>query len=261
MSPQQNASVTLLRRKITEAKMTKKSFAAATGVSPEYLSRILNHKVRFPRVRETLESFAEVFGMDPNEFEEYATLQSNLPESTRKLWAKMKELDVSRSAFYARLKIKISRPYIYEILRGDLPFPKNPVLIKEIATAVEMEPSEFEEYSASRYSRRQRETEEEIERSFLNLLIKRMLTERGYSTGSLPFANLPPAMMDIFPLESEYTPEFLLVLQRMGEMHLNIQDLAKLTGVTEKDLRAVCFGLATAEESDTVTKQILTVLT
>jgi hypothetical protein len=84
--------------------------------------------VKFPKVRETLEKFAEVCHLNPTDFVEYRQLLNNLPTSTRKLWGRLHQLGLSRAEFAD--KVDLSRTYLYEILRGDVPFPKNPDVIE-----------------------------------------------------------------------------------------------------------------------------------
>lgn len=139
-------SIEILKKSLEKAGVTRRAFVNQTGLSYEYVSRIFNSKVKFPAVRETLEKFAEVAHIDPMLFIEYQQLVSVLPESTRKLWTQLQKLGLSRQDFSA--KVSISRTYMYEILRGDVPFPRNPEVIEKIAAAAELAPEAFEEYLA-----------------------------------------------------------------------------------------------------------------
>ncbi|MGE5708445.1 MAG: helix-turn-helix domain-containing protein, partial [Bacteroidota bacterium] len=136
----------LLKRSLETAGVNRKTFVKETGLSYEYVSRIFNSKVKFPTVRETLERFAEVAQIDPMRFAEYQQLVNALPESTRKVWTRMQEQGLSRQEFANR--VEISRTYLYEILRGDVPFPRNPEVIEKVSAALEIAPETFAEYLA-----------------------------------------------------------------------------------------------------------------
>ncbi|HEY9766735.1 MAG TPA: helix-turn-helix transcriptional regulator, partial [Chroococcales cyanobacterium] len=136
VSRPRSPSVELLKSSLDDAGVNRKTFVKETGLSYEYVSRIFNSKVKFPTVRETLERFAEVAQIDPMRFAEYQSLVDALPESTRQIWTRMQEKGISRQDFANR--VEISRTYLYEILRGDVPFPRNPEVIEKIATAIEL---------------------------------------------------------------------------------------------------------------------------
>ena len=130
------ASAVLLRQRIAELNLTKKAFAEATGLTPEYISRILNQKVPFPHLPETIERLAKFCDLEPLQFEEYRTHYNRLPPATLRLWNQMRETGMTRRDLFFKLQGRLSRPYIYEILRGDLPFPTNAALAEDIAKAV-----------------------------------------------------------------------------------------------------------------------------
>ena len=137
------ASAVLLRQRIAELNLTKKAFAEATGLTPEYISRILNQKVPFPHLPETIERLAKFCQLDPLQFEEYRQHYNRLPPVTLRLWSRMRDLGMTRRDLFFKLQGRLSRPYIYEILRGDLPFPTNPELAEAIAEAVGMKVDEL----------------------------------------------------------------------------------------------------------------------
>ena len=97
---------------------------------------------------------------------EYRQLLNALPPSTRKLWGRLHQLGLSRADFADH--VDLSRTYLYEILRGDVPFPKNPDVIEKIANAADILPTLFEEYLAPVHDRLQRDPQV-IEQIFLNM--------------------------------------------------------------------------------------------
>lgn len=238
MSP----SVDAILKRLEAMGMRKVEFARRLGVSPEYIYRILNGKVAFPGIRETLEKMAEILEIDPTCFPEYVRFQEGLSPSARMVWNRMRELKLTREDLYRKIEGRISRPYFYGILRGDHPFPINRAFIQLFATALGMEPSEFPEYSVARESRWRTEEMHDLELRFLNLLFDKMLSDRGYSENPIHFNLLNPTMMDLFPKDKDYDPEVKAIFKRMGHWGLGIPELAKLSAVPERSLRQLFFG-------------------
>lgn len=240
-----SASIATLREGLARQGVGRRDFVAATGLSYEYVSRIFNNKVRFPSVRETLERFAEVAGLDPMAFVEYQALVSHLPASTRLLWSRLTEMGLGRQAFAA--KVSLSRTYLYEILRGDVPFPRNPEVIEKIAQAVDWLPEAFEEYLAPVEDWAERNPAA-IEQVFLNLAVGKMLVSRGYAKADLPGGDLGEALLQLFPPEERYEPWLVAAFQEMGRRAWGVRQLAASATWPERDLRLLLMGQVSSED-------------
>lgn len=238
-------SIALLREGLARMGVSRRAFVEATGLSYEYVSRIFNNKVRFPSVRETLERFAEVAGLDPMDFIEYQELVSHLPPSTRMLWARMAELGLGRQGFAA--KVSLSRTYLYEILRGDVPFPRNPEVIEKMAVALDWPPEQFEEYLAPVEDWAERNPAA-IEQVFLNLAVGKMLVARGHAPEDFPGGHLGEAMLQLFPPEERYEPWLLEAFRAMGTRRWGIRQLAAASGRSERELRLLVMGQVSSED-------------
>ncbi len=238
--------------------MSRKQFVQATGLSYEYVSRIFNSKVKFPTVRETLERFADVAQIDPMMFPEYQQLVAVLPESTRKLWDRMQELGYNRQEFAT--KVDISRTYMYEILRGDVPFPRNPEVIEKIAFALEVPPEVFGEYLAPVVDWAERNPQA-IEHVFLNMLVSKMMVERGYlKSDDTTASQLSDDLLKAFPEDDRFDPMVKKILQAMGKRRLDVRRMAAEADVDERDLRLLLMGQIQPEELPDVFKAVKTVL-
>ena len=237
-------SIDILRRALELRGISRKAFVQATGLSYEYVSRIFNSKVRFPMVRETLERFAEVARLDPMLFPEYQQLVSALPDSTRKLWARMQELALSRQEFANR--VDISRTYLYEILRGDVPFPRNPEIIESLSRALELVPETFTEYLAPVEDWASRNPQA-IESVFMNMLVAKMLQARGYWIGE-DSSGLSDSMLSIFPADSRIDPGIREIFREMGKRRLGVMPVASLAGVSQSELRLILLGQVDPED-------------
>lgn len=233
-------SIDILKRSLEIAGVSRKQFVQATGLSYEYVSRIFNSKVKFPTVRETLEKFAEVAEIDPMMFPEYQQLVAVLPESTRKLWNRMQELGYTRQEFAN--KVDISRTYMYEILRGDVPFPRNPEVIEKIAFALEVPPEVFGEYLAPVVDWAERNPVA-IEHVFLNMLVSKMMVDRGYLRPEDTTAGLlSDDLLQIIPADDRFDPMVRKILQAMGKRKLDVRRLAAEADIDERDLRLLLMG-------------------
>lgn len=238
MSP----SVDIILKRLDDLGLRKVEFARRLGVSPEYIYRILNGKVAFPGIRETLEKMAEILDIDPTLFPEYVRFQEGLSPSAKLVWDRMRELKLTREDLYRKIEGRISRPYFYGILRGDHPFPTNRAFIQLFATALGIEPGHFPEYNVAREARWRQDEMRDLEQRFLNLLFDKMLSDRGYSDNPIEFNLINPAMMDLFPKDKDYSPEIKELFKRMGHWGLGIPELAKLSAVPERTLRLLFFG-------------------
>lgn len=250
-------SIDILKKSLEKAGVNRRMFVQQTGLSYEYVSRIFNSKVKFPAVRETLEKFAEVAQIDPMEFVEYQQLVSVLPESTRKLWAQLQKLGLSRQDFSNR--VAISRTYMYEILRGDVPFPRNPEVIEKIAQAAEMPPESFSEYLAPVQDWADRNPGA-IEQVFMNLLVTKMLLARGYANYDSPAKDISDEMLKIFPPDERYDVFVKDVFKAMGKKQLGVRQLADAAEVDERDLRLVLMGQVHPDDLPEATKRIKSAL-
>ena len=246
-------SIDILKKSLEKAGVSRRSFVNQTGLSYEYVSRIFNSKVKFPAVRETLEKFAEVAQIDPMEFVEYQQLVSVLPESTRKLWAQLQKLGLSRQDFSN--KVQISRTYMYEILRGDVPFPRNPEVIEKIAQAADMPPESFSEYLAPVQDWAERNPSA-IEQVFMNLLVTKMLLARGYANQESPAASISDDMLKIFPPDERYEPVVKEIFKAMGKKQLGVRQLADLAEVPEADVRLLLMGQVQTEDLPDTAKKL-----
>lgn len=246
-------SIDILKKSLEKAGVNRRTFVQETGLSYEYVSRIFNSKVKFPAVRETLEKFAEVAQIDPMEFVEYQQLVSVLPESTRKLWAQLQKLGLSRQEFSNR--VAISRTYMYEILRGDVPFPRNPEVIEKIAQAAEMAPESFSEYLAPVQDWADRNPGA-IEQVFMNLLVTKMLLARGYANYESPAANISDEMLKIFPPDERYDAFVKEVFKAMGKKQYGVRQLAEAADVSDQELRLVLMGQVHPDDLPETTKKL-----
>ena len=247
-------SISILKSSLQIAGVSRKQFVQATGLSYEYVSRIFNSKVKFPTVRETLESFAEVAGIDPLMFEEYRQLVSILPDSTRKLWARMQEMGIGRQDFAGR--VDISRTYMYEILRGDVPFPRNPEVIEKIAAALDMAPEVFGEYLAPVIDWAERNPQA-IEHVFLNMLIGKYMVAHGYlKAGDTPSAHLSDTLLSVFPPVDRFDPMVVKVFQSLGKRKLDVRKASMELEVEEDHLRLLLMGQVVPEDMPELMKAL-----
>jgi transcriptional regulator with XRE-family HTH domain len=245
-------SIDILKRSLEVAGVNRKTFVKETGLSYEYVSRIFNSKVKFPTVRETLERFAEVAQIDPMIFPEYQQLVSVLPESTRKIWNRLQEMGLSRQEFANR--VDISRTYMYEILRGDVPFPRNPEVIEKIAQALEIAPETFAEYLAPVQDWAERNPLA-IEHVFMNLLVSKMLIARGYMKAGNPAEKISDEMLSIFPPDERFEPIVRKIMARMGAKGYDVRKLSLEADVPERDVRLLLMGqIQTEDLPDTAQK-------
>lgn len=246
-------SIDILKKSLEVAAVSRRTFVNETGLSYEYVSRIFNSKVKFPAVRETLEKFAEVANIDPMTFVEYQQLVSVLPESTRKLWTQLQKLSLSRQEFSGR--VSISRTYMYEILRGDVPFPRNPEVIEKIAQAAEMPPETFAEYLAPVQDWAERNPGA-IEQVFMNLLVTKMLITRGYATYESPAKEISDEMVKIFPPDERFEPWMRELFKVMGKKQLGVRQVAEASDVTDRDVRLLLMGQVQADELPEAAKKM-----
>jgi transcriptional regulator with XRE-family HTH domain len=235
-------SVGIILDRLDRMGLKKVEFARQLGVSPEYIYRILNGKVSFPGIRETLEKMAEILDIEPTNFPEYVRFQQGLSPSALTVWQRMRELRLTREDLYRRMEGRISRPYFYGILRGDHPFPTNRAFIQLFATSLDMDPDEFPENAVVREQRWRPEEMAELEARFLNLLVDKLLADRGYADQPLEFDLSVPAIGRIFPRDTEYDPALKEIFKRMGQWGFGVPELAKLSGVSERILRELIFG-------------------
>ncbi len=250
-------SIDILKRSLEQAGVNRKTFVKETGLSYEYVSRIFNSKVKFPTVRETLEKFAEVGQIDPMVFPEYQELVSVLPDSTRKVWQRLQDLGVSRQEFANQ--VDISRTYMYEILRGDVPFPRNPEVIEKIATALKFEPEVFDEYLAPVQDWAERNPLA-IEHVFLNLLVSKMLAARGFTRDAGAAHRISESMLSIFPPVERYEPKVVAIMKAMGERGLDVRGLATEAGVPEREVRLLLMGQIQTEDLAVTTGKLVRTL-
>lgn len=248
-----SASIDILKRSLEVAGVNRKTFVKETGLSYEYVSRIFNNKVKFPTVRETLERFAEVAQIDPMVFPEYQQLVSVLPESTRKLWNRLQELGLSRQEFANQ--VDISRTYMYEILRGDVPFPRNPEVIEKIAAVLEVPPETFAEYLAPVQDWAERNPLA-IEHVFMNLLVSKMLIARGYLKAGNSADKISDEMLSIFPPEERYEALVRQMMAEMGKRGLDVRRLSLEAEVPERDVRLLLMGQIQSEDLPETTTKI-----
>lgn len=245
----------LLKRSLETAGVNRKTFVKETGLSYEYVSRIFNSKVKFPTVRETLERFAEVAQIDPMRFVEYQQLVSALPDSTRKVWTRMQEQGLSRQEFANR--VEISRTYLYEILRGDVPFPRNPEVIEKISAALDIAPETFSEYLAPVEDWAERNPLA-IEQVFFSLLVNKFLVARGYWKEDLKTSAslLSDDFLACFPAEESFDPTMRKVFAAMGKKGFSLAQLSLESKVSEKELRPLFLGKQTAEDAPETLKAL-----
>lgn len=246
-------SIDILKKSLEKAGVNRRTFVQETGLSYEYVSRIFNAKVKFPAVRETLEKFAEVAQIDAMEFVEYQQLVSVLPESTRRLWAQLQKLGLSRQDFSN--KVAISRTYMYEILRGDVPFPRNPEVIEKIAQAAEMVPESFDEYLAPVQDWAERNPSA-IEQVFMNLLVSKMLVARGYANYDSPAKNISDEMLKIFPPDDRFEPFVKELMKAMGKKQMGVRQVAETAEVPDQDVRLLLMGQVASEDLPETAKKL-----
>jgi transcriptional regulator with XRE-family HTH domain len=249
-------SIEILKRSLEQAGVSRRTFVDATGLSYEYVSRIFNSKVRFPAVRESLEKFAEVARIDPMLFVEYQQLVSVLPESTRKLWAQLQVLGLTRQEFSSQ--VAISRTYMYEILRGDVPFPRNPEVIEKIASAARLQPEAFAEYLAPVQDWAERNPGA-IEHVFMDLLVTKMLISRGYASHETPAREISDDMLRIFPPDERYEPWVRELFKVMGKRRLTVRNVAEEARVSPQDVRLIAMGQVQTDELPECTRALKSV--
>jgi len=253
-------SVGIILKRLDELGLRKVEFARRLGVSPEYIYRILNGKVSFPGIRETLEKMAEILAIEPTRFPEYVRFQEGLSPSALKVWDRMRELKLTREDLFKKIEGRISRPYFYGILRGDHPFPTNRAFIQLFSTALGMQPVDFPEYTVAREQRYRAEEMHDLELRFLNLLFDKMLSDAGYSDNPIQFNLLNPEMIRMFPPLESYGSEMQEIFKRMGLWGLGIPELAKLSSVKENVLRLIFFGQVKADSMPDIIERLRSAL-
>jgi len=176
--PQQSPSIQILLNAIKQAKLKKTEFARTAGLSYEYVSRVVNGKVKFPATRERLEQFASILDLDPNDFVEYREILKSSSPSLEAVWHRMRELGFSRAEVAE--KVSFSRTYLYEILRGQIVFPKRKAILEDLAKALDLSPFCFEEYLLDFYGWAE-EYPDMAEEAVLRLIANGYLKKLGIS--------------------------------------------------------------------------------
>ncbi len=236
-SPALSASVQAIVEQLADQRISKTEFARLLGVSPDYVYRILKGRVPFPRVRETMERMAEILRLDAHVFAEYRELEQALSTSTRLLWHRMKELDLTRDALFTAMGGRISRPYFNSILRGDQPFPCNRAYVQLFALALDLPPAVFKEYGRAASNRWSDEEVRTLEEQFYNLLFDKMLADQGFTKAPITLAILGPVAEHVFPTRERRSAELIEVLRRMGDLGMGVPELEKVSGVPAPSLR------------------------
>lgn len=233
-----DSSAGLVRRRLAELSLSKTDLARMVGVSPDYIFRILNGRVPFPKVRETLEALAEALGLAPEAFAEYRLLLQAVPPSTALVWSRMKALGLDREGLFQALGGRLSRPYFNSILRGDQPFPSNRAFINLFALALELEPEAFPEFQVRPQERRgQRLSPGEVEAKALALCFQAALIHGGYGEGPGPELKiLAPLAQGLLPAQAQCPALPGAVLARCAAMALSFEELALVAGCSSEAL-------------------------
>ena len=250
----ESPSIRILREALVLRGISRKRFVQEADLSYEYVSRVMNSKVNFPAVRETLERFAQIAELDPMVFVEYRKLVQNLPESTRKLWKYMEEQHIHRRDFADR--VGFSKTYAYEILRGDVPFPNNPAVIEKIASAVNVSPDVFAEYLAPVLDWAN-ENPQAVEQVFLNVLMTQMLMERGYWKGKK--ISLSRTYEGFFAPEDSIHENLRKIYAGMGRKKTTLYQLCLELDIPHKTLWPFLSGEAYDEELARILKKHLVI--
>lgn len=234
-------SAELVRRRLLELGLSKTDLARRVGVSPDYIFRILNGRVPFPRVRETLEQMAEALGVKPEDFTEYRTLAQAVPPSTAVVWSRMKELGMDREALYQALGGRLSRPYFNSILRGDQPFPTNRAFVNLFALALDLNPESFPEFQRGTTERRSSSPNVgDVEAKALSLCFEAAMVRQGLMAGEGPALDLLAPVVDgLLPERKRLQASCLAVLERAGELGLAFDELARMGGISGPRLRVL----------------------
>ncbi|HEY9722799.1 MAG TPA: helix-turn-helix transcriptional regulator [Oscillatoriaceae cyanobacterium] len=237
-----STSVQTILERLDELGISKTEFARQLGVSPDYVYRILKGRVPFPHVRETMERMAEICQLDPHVFAEYREMEQVLPASTRLVWQRMKEVNMTREDLFQAMGGRISRPYFNSILRGDQPFPSNRAYVQLFALALDLPPTVFREYGLAQAPRWNDEQVAELEEEFYNLLFDKMLSDYGYSKHPIKLTVLADATANLFPPKEKLEPETVAVLKRMGTLGMGLPELEKVSGVSRDQLQLLFTG-------------------
>lgn len=237
-----SSSVQVILEQLDELKISKTEFARQLGVSPDYVYRILKGRVPFPHVRETMERMAEICQLDPHVFAEYREMEQVLSASTRLVWQRMKEMNMSREDLFQAMGGRISRPYFNSILRGDQPFPSNRAYIQLFALALDLPPTVFKEFGRAQAPRWTDEQVVELEDAFFNLLFDKMLSDRDYARHHVQMALFGDVAATLFPKKGDLPAEVEDVLSRMGALGMGLGELEKVSGVPVDTLRKLFTG-------------------
>jgi transcriptional regulator with XRE-family HTH domain len=259
--------VALVREALVRAGLTQTELAAATGLTRDHLSRVLLGKVAFPRSRDTLHAMATTLGLDPLAFAEYRRSLQVLPESTRRLTAHLRSRGISQAEWIRRIVPRYSEGHLQQVLRGGVPFPREPEAIALFAEAAEAEPLLFPEYLPlegwrPRLARAAKlalspaeasELEALLDRlaqrlatlfddadSFAERLLERFLA-KAFGPAPAPDPELDDALAYLPPLDS-YQPQVRALLAAMHDQRLTVADLAGRTGLPRDELFALFNG-------------------
>lgn len=226
-----------------EAKgLRKVDLARRLGVSPEYIYRILNGKVSFPGIPETLERLATILGLDPMALPEYAGYFEGMDPAVRFLWQRMRELGHTRETLYEAMKDSISRPYFYGILRGEHPITSNPRFAAPFARVLRLTPEEVTEHFNPQGTPEDAESEQQIDLSFHLLLIDHLIAARGYGPPRKHTLISSDYLTTMFLHEEDTDERVLAMMKRMGHWGLSAQALARQAKVGERYVIDLFYG-------------------
>ena len=220
--------------------LSKTELARRLGVSQDYVYRILNGRIAFPRARETLERIAAAIEVDPFVFPEYRERDELLSLSTRLVWERMKERGMSRDELFQAMGGGISRPYFNSIMRGDQPFPTNRAFIQLFALALELPPTVFQEFGHKPAPRWEDDERIELERRAFALFFDAMMAAYGFAPFPLALDLLAEEkVLAFFPAKHDYSVAVHTVLSRMGQLNMGYPELERIAGLPPERLRTL----------------------
>lgn len=250
-------SVLVVLEQLKRLGMTKAELAQRLGVSQDYIYRILNGRIAFPRARETIARMAAIIQVDPYRFAEYRELDGALSVSARLVWQRLRELDKTREDLFQALGGRISRPYFNSILRGDQPFPTNRAYIQLFALALDLPPTAFVEFGPQQAPRWEARDLLEAEERTYQLFFDAMMAAYGYARHPMSLTVLElPKVLAFFQPKAAYAGDLDAILTRMGELGMGFRELEKVSGVPSRQLRALLSAASRNQRHQAVIRRI-----
>jgi transcriptional regulator with XRE-family HTH domain len=190
-----------------------------------------------------------------------------LPESTRRLTAHLRARGISQAEWVRRIVPRYSEGHLQQVLRGTVPFPREPETIALFAEAAEADPLQFAEYlplaawrgrlthaAAATLTREEADqlaglldrlalrlaARQDDADGFSQRLLEHFLA-RAFGPAPASDPELDDALAYMPPLES-YQPAVRALLAALHAQRLSVAELARRTGLPRDELFAIFNG-------------------